>query len=187
MFPGKAFFTGIRVSFLPLTIVVILPGVAAGQEMVPGHHGSRSEAIRAEYLSNVMRGLDPSRTEWGVDVQEDRLESLVALYTEDAVIIPPDGAPLIGRKAIREFWRALLPQIGYFDSGLTDVDARGDMAMVAGDYSLESLQDGVPPIPTSGAMLTVYVHSGRQWLIRAQAIEGQASERTGQSATPGRT
>lgn len=184
MFPGKAFLAGICARFLPLVTLAALPGIAAGQELTPGHHGSGHEAIRAEYLSNVMRGLDPSRTEWSVAVHEDRLESLVKLYTEDAVIIPPDGIPLIGRKAIREFWRAVLPRIGFFDSGLTEMDARGDMAMVAGDYSLESLQDGAPPIPTSGAMLTVYVQSGHRWLIRAQAFEGQAPEHTGQPAAP---
>jgi uncharacterized protein (TIGR02246 family) len=33
------------------------------------------------------------------------VETLTSLYAEDAVLLPPDHAPVEGRKAIEEFWR----------------------------------------------------------------------------------
>jgi uncharacterized protein (TIGR02246 family) len=34
--------------------------------------------------------------------------SVAALYTEDAVVLPPDAAMVPGRSAIEEFWRGLM-------------------------------------------------------------------------------
>jgi len=61
-------------------------------------------------------------------------EALTALYTEDAVLLPPDHAPIQGKAAIGEFWRQGT------DTGLAvttlRVEVDGSVGYLIGQYSL---------------------------------------------------
>lgn len=61
------------------------------------------------------------------------LDSLAALYTDDAVVMPPNHAPVIGRGAIREF-QASYPAVTAFSLNNETMDGRGDLAYVRGRY-----------------------------------------------------
>ena len=54
-------------------------------------------------------------------------------------VLPGEG-PLYGRDAIRAYWEKALPGLGAIHTGLGDMDASGQMAMVVGSYSLERRQ-----------------------------------------------
>jgi uncharacterized protein (TIGR02246 family) len=62
------------------------------------------------------------------------VETLTSLYAEDAVLLPPDHAPIEGRKAIEEFWRQGT------DQGLRVTTLRlevaGDIGYLIGRYNL---------------------------------------------------
>lgn len=167
--------TACRACLFALLILPVLP-IAVVAQTVPGFRTPSRDAIKAEFLANVMKGLDVTRKDWTDNVRADRLDKLMALYTSDAVIIPPDGFPLKGQDDIRGFWAGILPRIGDMDAGLVDMDASGQMAMVAGGYSLELLQGGEAPLKKSGGLLTVYTQVGHKWYIRAQVFGGQIPE-----------
>ncbi len=61
-------------------------------------------------------------------------EALTALYTEDAVLLPPDHAPIQGKAAIGQFWRQGT------DTGLQvrtlRVEVDGSVGYLIGQYSL---------------------------------------------------
>ncbi|HEU5039467.1 MAG TPA: SgcJ/EcaC family oxidoreductase [Gemmatimonadales bacterium] len=61
-------------------------------------------------------------------------EALTELYTEDAVLLPPDHAAIHGREAIGEFWRQGT------DSGLAvrtlRVEVDGSIGYLVGQYNL---------------------------------------------------
>ena len=61
-------------------------------------------------------------------------EALTELYTDDAVLLPPDHAPVRGRAAIAEFWRQGT------DSGLAvttlRVEVDGSIGYLVGQYRL---------------------------------------------------
>ncbi len=156
---------------LPLLILLAHPLFALGQT-VPGMRTPSRAAVKAEFLSNILDGVDSVRREWMEEVRGDSLQSLMARYTSDAVLIPPDGLPIKGREAIQAFWEETLPRIGSVEAGMTDLDASGQMAMVAGSYSMEWLRAGSSPHRESGGLLTVYVQTGRRWFIRAQVFGG---------------
>jgi uncharacterized protein (TIGR02246 family) len=66
-------------------------------------------------------------------------KAVAELYTEDAALLPPDGARVDGRAAIGEFWQ------GAIDSGLADADLEvvevtesGDLAYEVGAFSLSA-------------------------------------------------
>jgi uncharacterized protein (TIGR02246 family) len=62
------------------------------------------------------------------------VETLTSLYADDAVLLPPDHAPIEGRKAIEEFWRQGT------DQGLRVTTLRlevaGDVGYLIGRYNL---------------------------------------------------
>ncbi|HEY7634434.1 MAG TPA: SgcJ/EcaC family oxidoreductase [Gemmatimonadales bacterium] len=62
------------------------------------------------------------------------VETLTSLYADDAVLLPPDHAPVEGRKAIEEFWRQGT------DQGLKVTTLRlevaGDVGYLIGQYNL---------------------------------------------------
>jgi uncharacterized protein (TIGR02246 family) len=62
------------------------------------------------------------------------IETLTSLYADDAVLLPPDHAPIEGRKAIEEFWRQGT------DHGLRVTTLRlevaGDVGYLIGRYNL---------------------------------------------------
>lgn len=61
------------------------------------------------------------------------LDSLAMLYTDDAVVMPPNHAPVIGPSAIREF-QASYPAVTDVSLNNETIDGRGDLAYVRGRY-----------------------------------------------------
>ena len=51
-------------------------------------------------------------------------KAAAALYTEDAVLIPPGEAPVRGREAIEEYWRGAIESGGVRDASVETMDAR---------------------------------------------------------------
>ena len=73
---------------------------------------------------------------------------VAALYTEDAMLLPPNSDIVTGREAIHEFWQGAL-DMGVEEIKLqtVDVDGHGDTAIEVGEYVLmgaegESLDRG---------------------------------------------
>jgi uncharacterized protein (TIGR02246 family) len=66
-------------------------------------------------------------------------DALMALYAEDAVLLPPDHEPIEGREAIGEFWRQGTDQ-GLEVSTLR-VDTDGKLGYLVGRYRLPATED----------------------------------------------
>ncbi|MDT8341294.1 MAG: DUF4440 domain-containing protein [Longimicrobiales bacterium] len=141
--------------------------------MTPGARLPARETVRAQFISDVVQGVDETRRSWMEEVQQDDLDKVMKLYTAEAVVIPPGGLPQKGTEAVRAFWEATLPRIGSVEAGMIDVDASGQMAMVAGSYSMEWRLPTGSSVRESGGLLTVYVRNGKRWLIRAQVFGGE--------------
>ena len=75
------------------------------------------------------------------------IDSLVSIFAEDAWQMPPNSPALIGRAAIREFWRNAVTW-GKWDFTLETqaVDVSGDLAVERGRYVLRfTAGSGTPP------------------------------------------
>ncbi len=78
-----------------------------------------------------------------------------ALYTEDAVRLPPNGATIRGRAAIQAALAQVDTVLDYTPSAV-EVDGRGDLAYAWVAYSLTSvLQGSVEPIRDTGKALVI--------------------------------
>ena len=156
-------------------MVALLATAGPAGSQVPGQRLPSRDRIRAEFLENILQGVNELRREWTEQIREDRLDPLMELYTEDAVLISPDGVASRGSEAIREFWSGLLPSLGSIESGLSDLDASGQMAMVSGSYVMHRMSEDGRSERRSGSLLTVFIQNGRTWRIRAQVF-GHAGE-----------
>jgi ketosteroid isomerase-like protein len=75
------------------------------------------------------------------------IDSIASLFAEDAWQMPPNSSPLVGREAIRGFWRQAV-QWGKWEFTLEakDVDVSGQMAIERGKYVLRfTAGRGAPP------------------------------------------
>lgn len=167
-----------RVSVAGLVVLVTLMGVPAllnGQNL-PGQRAPSRERVHAEFINNIMKGINETRGEWMDGVREDSLDRIMATYASDAMVIPPAGEPIYGWEAIRSYWEENLPRLGTIQTGLGDMDASGQMAMIAGTYSLQKIQESGSVATEAGGLLTVFVQTGRTWLVRAQVFAAPSGD-----------
>lgn len=77
------------------------------------------------------------------------IEAVVSVFAEDAWQMPPNQAPLIGREAIRQFWRQAV-QWGKWDFDLRaeDVSVGGGLAVERGKYVLRFTAGPNSPSPS---------------------------------------
>lgn len=109
---------------LALAGVVLL--AACGGRVAPPEPGSRGaiEAAVQRYVAASNNG---------------DAEALADLYTEDAMLLPPDHEPIRGREAIGAFWRQGTDQ-GLEVTTLT-VEVEGNMGYLVGRYNLPATEE----------------------------------------------
>jgi uncharacterized protein (TIGR02246 family) len=102
-------------------------------------------------------------------------DALASLFSEDAWQMPPHLPAVVGRKAIREFWRAAL-QWGDWDFTLSTqtVEVSDPVAVERGKYVLRfEAGVGAPPGMKSfedrGNYLVHWRNEGGDWLVAADA------------------
>jgi ketosteroid isomerase-like protein len=76
-------------------------------------------------------------------------DSLIELYTDDAVFMPPDQPAVRGRSALRS-WMSYFPRISAFTLSIEEIDGRADLAYVRGTYTMTMHPEGAPQ-PVRGA------------------------------------
>jgi uncharacterized protein (TIGR02246 family) len=77
-----------------------------------------------------------------------------ALYTEDALVLPPNGPAVQGRAAIAGFFRSFPPVSNFQLTNIT-VDGRGDLAFVHGRYSMTLTMPDGSQVADSGKYLEI--------------------------------
>jgi uncharacterized protein (TIGR02246 family) len=79
------------------------------------------------------------------------------MYTDDAVLLPPNFQMLEGRQAIQDFWGGAR-QMGIRDLALETVrvEERGDAAWEIGAYTLKIQQESGRPTEDRGKYLVVW-------------------------------
>jgi ketosteroid isomerase-like protein len=127
----------------PAFLIVLAAFAAACRPAPPPLSDADKAAIRAGGDSFV------------VYFQTDRDSAIAALYTEHAVVMPPNGGAVEGRAAIRAFFEAY-PALPDFVGTAIDVDGRGDLAYVRGTYSFSMpAAAGQPAMADHGKFLEI--------------------------------
>ena len=93
---------------------------------------------------------------------------IAVLYTEDAMLLPPNSEMLEGREAVQAFWQ------GGIDMGIKEatletevVEARGNAAYEVGKYTMIIEPPGGPAISDNGKYLIVWKRQEGSWKLHA--------------------
>jgi ketosteroid isomerase-like protein len=78
----------------------------------------------------------------------------LALYAEDAIVLPPNQAAVQGKAAIQA-WMEAPPPLSNFQTKSLEIEGRGDLAYDRGTYSLTVTPVGAAPIDVHGKFLTI--------------------------------
>ncbi|MEE8116597.1 MAG: DUF4440 domain-containing protein [Gemmatimonadales bacterium] len=70
-------------------------------------------------------------------------DAIVALYTEDAVLMPPNGPAVTGHAEIRDSWVAF-PPLSAIHAEMVEIEGVGDLAYVRGTYHIVMDVEGSP-------------------------------------------
>lgn len=91
------------------------------------------EAIRAFYDG------------WSDALLEERYGEMLELYTDDAVMMPPNQPALRGKEEIQAFMEGF-PPVTRIDFDVDEIEGYGDLAYVTGTYAM-TLEPGDAPGP----------------------------------------
>ncbi len=134
----------------------------------PGGDGRGAGAFLAEYYAEVIQRVGESMTEWRLAVREDDIDGTVDGYWEEAQLLFPGRQPIIGERAIRDFFVQFLPTVGEFQTSMIDFDASGRMGFVTGPFYYEVPVAGGTADRIEGTHVTILLRKGRDWKIRTQ-------------------
>jgi len=90
--------------------------------------------------------------------------AVAALYTEDAVILPPGGEAMKGRSAIQAFWKDAAEQLG--DGKLTTGDVKSlgnEAAREIGSFTFRT--KGAQPQEITGKYVVIWEKVGKDWKL----------------------
>ena len=147
---------------------ILLPALllAACREPAPAPYAAAQRAIEAA----VSRYVAASN--------QGDAEALTALYTEDAVLLPPDHGPVHGKAAICEFWRQGT------DSGLAvrtlRVEVDGSVGYLVGQYSLPPTDE--EPADSGKYVMCLRRQRDGSWKLSADIWNSSTAEKAEEGA-----
>ena len=110
------------------------------------------------------RAIRESNARFADAVRAGNVAGVIQMYSDSAVIMPPNSPPVTGIDEIRRFWIGFLAT-GSIDATLTtdDVDQSGDLAVERGRYQMTI-------VPVNG---TASVHDAGKYVVSWRKINGQ--------------
>jgi ketosteroid isomerase-like protein len=95
-------------------------------------------------------------------------DALAALYTDDAVVMPPNEPAVHGRTALKA-WMAAFPVVTDFTLSTGRIEGRADLAYVRGTYTMTLRPEGgQTPVMVRGKYLEIRRRqSNGEWLLEA--------------------
>jgi len=113
-----------------------------------------------------IRALDES---WCVAASRRDLEAMMAIYAPEAQELLPGQPPIIGREAIRDFYRLMLDDYPRLEQRIDmheiTIAESGDLAAVRGSYRFIPDTEE-PDIVEVGKFVSLWVYSEGDWRLQ---------------------
>jgi uncharacterized protein (TIGR02246 family) len=93
-------------------------------------------------------------------------DALAALYTDDAVVMPPNEPAVRGRAAVKA-WLAAFPAVTDFTISHDRIEGRADLAYVRGTYTMTLRPEGAEtPVTARGKYIEIRRRQPNgEWLL----------------------
>jgi uncharacterized protein (TIGR02246 family) len=148
---------GLRGSAAVLTVAAL--GLLYACQPAPRVDRGSSGAGELRPLSPAdQEGIRAADLAFAAAANAGNLDGVIAIYAEDATLLPPNLPPQKGRDAIRKFWGGLLGAYTVrFEVSSETVEGRGDLAYNVGRYQLSATPKtkGPPPIEEEGKFVEI--------------------------------
>ncbi len=129
--------------------------IAAAFTVLPSLVAAQNAAVKA--------AIDANNKKFGAAIAAGNPAGVAGLYTDDAMVLPPNGEAMSGRPAIEKLFQALVAA-GIKEITLTaqEVEAHGDVATELGAYSVK---DGAGKEIDRGKYIVVWKRVQGQWKL----------------------
>jgi uncharacterized protein (TIGR02246 family) len=114
----------------------------------------------------VRKAIEKANLKWCEGLRQGNAVAVAALYTDDAILLPPNSEMIRGRQGIEKFWRAVM-QMGVKDGVLTtgELSGSGDTIHEIGNYTLKIHPEGQKPIEDKGKYIVIWKHTASGWKL----------------------
>jgi len=118
---------------------------------------------------DVRKAVDKVLIRWVEGLRQGDVAAVNALYTEDAIQLPPNKEIIRGREKIKEFHSEGI-QMGFEDAVLTgrELSVNGDIAYEIGNYTEKFHPKGKEFIEVKGKYLVIYKKTADGWKIHRE-------------------
>jgi uncharacterized protein (TIGR02246 family) len=126
----------IRVS-TAISLFCLLSLPTACQTQTPSTQAPSTPDTRAADEA-TLRKLDD---EWSKAAGAKDVEKTISYYSDDAIVLPPNGPKLTGEEAFRSLWKSMIDAPGFgggWNATKIEVARSGDLAYVTGNYELSA-------------------------------------------------
>ena len=114
----------------------------------------------------VRKAIEKANLKWCEGLRKGDAVAVAALYTDDAILLPPNSEMIRGRQGIEKFWRAAI-QMGVKDAVLTtmELSGSGDIIHEIGNYTLKIHPEGQQPIEDKGKYIVIWKNTAYGWKL----------------------
>lgn len=107
--------------------------------------------------------IEAQYVKFSAAVAAGKADDVAALYTKDAILMPPGAPPMVGRAAIAQTFGAVMGMgITGVKLEVQDLDVLGDTAIEGGAYTLMAKGDQVAD---QGKYLVIWKREGGTWYL----------------------
>jgi ketosteroid isomerase-like protein len=105
----------------------------------------------------VRRAIENGNRTFGEGIRKGDAASVGALYTEDAMLMPPNFEMIIGRSNTQDFWGGAI-KMGVKDAVLTTVELTelGNLVHEVGNYALKIQPEGQAAFEDKGKYVVLW-------------------------------
>jgi uncharacterized protein (TIGR02246 family) len=122
----------------------------------------------APLSSNEIAAIESIQQRFVTALRARDFDALAALYTEDAVLMPPHEPAVQGRTALKT-WMSAFPPVTDFAIAVDRVEGRADLAYIRGTYTMTLQPVGAPaPVISRGKYIEIRRRQPNgEWLLEA--------------------
>ena len=114
-----------------------------------------------------VEAIESTQQQFAAALRRRDFDAIAALYTEDAVVMPPHEPAVRGRAAVKA-WMAGFPPVTEFTLAAERIEGRADLAYVRGTYAMTLHPDGAAPVPSRGKYIEIRRRQPNgEWLLEA--------------------
>jgi ketosteroid isomerase-like protein len=170
---------GERAAAVIVPLLSLLVAASAVGQVLPNPPGATPGTAEAVYEAQVRSELEDVLQEWLNAVHAGDPATVARFYTDEAVIVAPDGEATRGRAGAEAYWARSLQDLTRLDVVIGDVVARNHVAAAGGRFSAR-LADGRGEVTLqSGHLLLVFERQRGVWMQRLQSAVLDPSPRPG--------